>query len=185
MKDRNPRMPKLWEVMIPVVFMMALIIVCTVKWGIEPHIPILLACIVAGLVAMKCGYGWETIITGVLESIGRATEALLIVMCVGALIGSWTLAGTIPALVYHGLDLLSPKIFLFVGVLVVGIIGWISGSSWTASGTIGVAMMGIAAGLGIDPAIAAGMVISGAYMGDKWSPLSDSTNLAAATIVDI
>ncbi len=176
-----PRAPHIWEVSVPIVFMMALIIVCTVKWGIEPHIPILLSCIVAALMAARCGYGWDTIVAGLLDSIARATEAILIVMCVGALIGTWVLAGTMPAMVYYGLKFLSPSSFFFVGVLLVGIVGWICGSSWTASGTIGVAFMGIGAGLGLNPAICAGMVISGAYMGDKWSPLSDSTNLAAAT----
>lgn len=178
---KTPRLPHLWEVLVPVVFMMALIIVCTVSWGVEPHIPILLSCVVAGIMAFRCGYSWQTIITGVLESIGRATEAMLIVMIVGMVIGSWIQAGTMSTLVYFGLELLTPQAFLLVGVFVVAFIGWVSGSSWTASGTVGVAMMGIAAGLGVNPAIAAGMVISGAYMGDKWSPLSDSTNLAAAT----
>lgn len=178
---RTPRAPKLWEVLVPVVFMMGLIIVCTVKWEIEPHVPILLSCIVAAAMAAKCGYSWEAIVSGLLDSIARATEAILIVMCVGALIGTWVLAGTLPAFVYYGLKILNPTSFFFVGVLLIGLIGVLSGSSWTASGTIGVAFMGIGAGLGVNPAISAGMVISGAYMGDKWSPLSDSTNLAAAT----
>ena len=178
---REPRAPHIWEVLVPVIFMMVLIIICTVSWGVEPHIPILLSCIVAALMAAKCGFRWEAIIIGVLDSIARATEALLIVMCVGALIGTWILAGTMPTMVYYGLKVLNPATFFFVGVLLVGLVGWISGSSWSASGTIGVAFMGIGAGLGLNPALCAGMVISGAYMGDKWSPLSDSTNLAAAT----
>ena len=91
------------------------------------------------------------------------------------LIGSWVLAGTMPAMVYHGLSLLTPAMFLSVGAILCAIVGLATGSSWTASGTVGVALMGIAMGLGINPALAAGMVISGAYMGDKWSPLSDST----------
>lgn len=178
---KEARRPKIWEALIPVVFMMALIIVCTVSWGVEPHIPIALSCLVVGGVALYCGHTWQTILTGVLESIGRATEALLIVMTVGILIGSWILAGTIPTMVYYGLELIAPQAFLVVGVVLCAFVGLVSGSSWTASGTVGVALMGIAAGLGINPALAAGMVISGSYMGDKWSPLSDSTNLAAAT----
>ncbi len=178
---KETRLPKLWEALVPAVFMMALIIVCTVKWGIEPHIPIVVSCVVAALMAYRCGYRWDAIITGILDSIARATEALIIVMIVGMLIGTWVLAGTMPAMVYYGLDLISPSAFLVVGAVLCGIVGLATGSSWTASGTVGVALMGIAAGLGINPAIAAGMVISGAYMGDKWSPLSDSTNIAAAT----
>lgn len=179
--EKTTRLPKAWEALVPMIFMMVLIITCTVYWEIEPHIPIALSCIVAALMSIRCGHSWVTIITGVLESIGRATEAMLIVMTVGILIGSWILSGTIPAMVYYGLDLIAPQAFLLVGVILCAFIGLVSGSSWTASGTVGVALMGIAAALGINPAIAAGMVISGAYMGDKWSPLSDSTNLAAAT----
>ena len=101
-------------------------------------------------------------------------------MCVGMLIGSWVWSGTMPAMVYYGLDLISPGAFLVVGAVLTAIVGLATGSSWTASGTVGVALMGIAMGLGINPALAAGMVISGAYTGDKLSPLSDSTNVAAA-----
>lgn len=174
------RLPRLWEALVPILFMMVLIILCTVVWGIEPHVPLVLSCIVSAGMAFRCGYRWEAIISGVLDSIGRATEALLIVMVVGMLIGSWVWAGTMPAMVYYGLDLISPGAFLVVGVILTAIVGVATGSSWTASGTVGVALMGIAMGLGINPALAAGMVISGAYTGDKLSPLSDSTNVAAA-----
>ncbi|HHT20373.1 MAG TPA: Na+/H+ antiporter NhaC [Tissierellia bacterium] len=177
----QPRAPKMWEALLPVVAMMVFIIVGLLLWELEPHIPIVLASIVAALVATRLGYSWQAIVSGILDSIGRATEALIIVMIVGMLIGSWVLSGTMPAMVYHGLSLLTPGMFLPIGAILCGIVGLATGSSWTASGTVGVALMGIAVGLGINPAIAAGMVISGAYMGDKWSPLSDSTNVAAAT----
>lgn len=178
---KETRLPKFWEALVPAVFMMALIITCTVVWGIEPHIPIVVSCAVAAGMAYRCGFRWQAIISGVLDSIARATEALIIVMIVGMLIGTWVLAGTMPAMVYYGLDMISPSAFLVVGATLCALVGLATGSSWTASGTVGVALMGIAAGLGINPAIAAGMVISGAYMGDKWSPLSDSTNIAAAS----
>lgn len=177
----QPRAPKMWEALLPVVAMMVFIIVGLLLWELEPHIPIVLASIVAALVATRLGYSWQAIVSGILDSIGRATEALIIVMIVGMLIGSWVLSGTMPAMVYHGLSLLTPGMFLPIGAILCAIVGLATGSSWTASGTVGVALMGIAVGLGINPAIAAGMVISGAYMGDKWSPLSDSTNVAAAT----
>ena len=178
---KEARNPNFVEALIPVIFMMVAILVCTLLWEMEPHIPIVLSCIAAAFVAKWCGYSWSTLITGMLESIGRATEALIIVMVVGMLIGSWVMCGTMPSMIYYGLSLLSPQMFLVVGVTLTFIVGMATGSSWTASGTIGVSLMGIAMGLGINPAIAAGMVISGAYMGDKWSPLSDSTNVAAAT----
>jgi NhaC family Na+:H+ antiporter len=179
-KERTPRLPKVWEAFIPIVFMMVIIIVSTVKWGIEPHMPIVASSIVAALVAMKCGYSWQAVLAGGLDSIKRTVEALLIIMCVGMLIGSWVWSGTMPAMVYYGLELISPGAFLVVGCILTFIVGMATGSSWTASGTVGVALMGIAMGLGINPALAAGMVISGAYTGDKLSPLSDSTNVAAA-----
>ena len=174
------RKPKIWEALIPIAFMMAIIIVATVLWGMEPHIPLVLSTIVTAFMAWRCRYGWQDIISAILDSINRTVEALLIIMCVGMLIGSWVWAGTMPAMVYYGLDLVSPAAFLPLGCILTAIVGLATGSSWTASGTVGVALMGIAMGLGISPAIAAGMVISGAYMGDKLSPLSDSTNVAAA-----
>jgi len=178
--EREVRKPKIWEALVPIVFMMALIITATVVWGMEPHVPLVLSCVVASFMAFRCGFTWTGILAAILDSIGRTIEALLIIMCVGMLIGSWVWAGTMPAMVYYGLDLISPAAFLPLGCVLTGIVGLATGSSWTASGTVGVALMGIAMGLGINPAIAAGMVISGAYMGDKLSPLSDSTNVAAA-----
>lgn len=175
------RKPKLWEAITPMVAMMLFIIVGILKYGLEPHIPIVLACVVAAAMAKKVGYNWNSILSGMLESVNRALEALIIVMIVGMLIGSWVSAGTVPAMVYYGLGLISPKIFLPTGAILCAIVSVATGSSWTSSGTVGIALMSIAAGLGINPALAAGMVISGAYFGDKLSPLSDSTNVAAAT----
>lgn len=179
-KERQPRKPKMWEACIPVFVLLFTMVMGTIVWGIEPHVPLVLSCIATALMAAVCGYNWEAIITGALDSIKSAVEALLIIMCVGMLIGSWVWAGTMPAMVYYGLEMISPGAFLVVGAILCGVVGLATGSSWTASGTVGVALMGVAMGLGIDAPIAAGMVISGAYMGDKISPLSDSTNVAAA-----
>ena len=115
-----------------------------------------------------------------IESVYRAVEALIIVMIVGMLIGSWVLAGSVPTMIYYGLELISPRFFLPTGCILCAIVSVATGSAWTSGGTIGVALMGIGTGLGINPALTAGMVISGAYFGDKISPLSDSTNVAAA-----
>lgn len=179
-KERQTRKPKMWEACIPVFVLLFTMVMGTIVWGIEPHVPLVLSCIATALMAAVCGYNWEAIITGALDSIKSAVEALLIIMCVGMLIGSWVWAGTMPAMVYYGLEMISPGAFLVVGAILCGVVGLATGSSWTASGTVGVALMGVAMGLGIDAPIAAGMVISGAYMGDKISPLSDSTNVAAA-----
>ncbi|HHU68855.1 MAG TPA: Na+/H+ antiporter NhaC [Thermoanaerobacterales bacterium] len=177
----NIRKPKLWEALVPVLSMTIIIVIAILFWGLEPHIPIVLACIIASFMALRVGCTWEDILNAILESNFRALEALFIVMAVGMLIGSWMLAGVVPAMVYYGLQVITPSIFLATGAVLCAIVSVASGSSWTSSGTVGIALMGIAAGLGINPALAAGMVISGAYFGDKLSPLSDSTNVAAAT----
>ena len=114
------------------------------------------------------------------DSVYRAIEALIIVMCVGMLISSWVLSGSVPAMIYYGLQFISPKFFLPTGCILCAIVSVATGSAWTSAGTVGIALMGIGSGLGINPAITAGMIISGAYFGDKISPLSDSTNVAAA-----
>lgn len=179
-ETKQPRMPKVWEALIPVVAIMVFMIVGTVSWGMDPHIPLVLACVVTAFVAAACGYKWDAIITGALDSVKSAVEALLIILCVGMLIGSWVWAGTMPAMVYYGLKFISPSVFLALGLVLTAIVGLATGSSWTASGTVGVALMGVAMGLGISAPLAAGMIIAGAYTGDKLSPLSDSTNVAAA-----
>ena len=179
-ETKQPRMPKVWEALIPVTAIMVFMIVGTVVWGMDPHIPLVLACVVTAFVAAACGYKWDAIITGALDSVKSAVEALLIILCVGMLIGSWVWAGTMPAMVYYGLKFISPSVFLALGLVLTAIVGLATGSSWTASGTVGVALMGVAMGLGISAPLAAGMIIAGAYTGDKLSPLSDSTNVAAA-----
>ena len=179
-ETKQPRMPKVWEALIPGAAIMVFMIVGTVVWGMDPHIPLVLACVVTAFVAAACGYKWDAIITGALDSVKSAVEALLIILCVGMLIGSWVWAGTMPAMVYYGLKFISPSVFLALGLVLTAIVGLATGSSWTASGTVGVALMGVAMGLGISAPLAAGMIIAGAYTGDKLSPLSDSTNVAAA-----
>ena len=132
-------------------------------------------------VAIGVAYGrtFKDIMAAIIARISNTLEAILILMTVGFLVASFMAAGTIPALIYYGLKLLSPKVFLPVGCILCAVTGLACGSSWTTTATIGVAMMGIGLGLGINPALTAGMVISGAYVGDKFSPLSDTTNLAA------
>lgn len=170
----------LWEALVPVFGMAIIIVYSMVVLGLDPHIPIVISTILAALMALKVGLSWEEIRDGMTTSVFRAVEALIIVMIVGMLIGSWMLSGTVPAMIYYGLDLISPKFFLPTGCILCSIVSVATGSAWTSSGTIGIALMGIGAGLGINPALTAGMVVSGAYFGDKISPLSDSTNVAAA-----
>ncbi len=125
-------------------------------------------------------FTWEQIEDGIKSGISVALGALLILLAVGSLIGTWLLSGTVPSMIYYGLELLNPSWFYAAAALMCGIISLSIGSSWTTAATIGVALMGVAAGMGLSPAITAGAVISGAYFGDKMSPLSDTTNLAPA-----
>ena len=178
--SRTFRKPHLWEALVPIIGMAIIIVYSMLVLGLEPHIPIVLSTILAALMAWHVGCDWKMIRDGILESNFRALEALIIVMCVGMLIGSWVTGGVVPAMIYYGLDVISPKFFLPTGALLCAVVSVATGSAWTSGGTVGIALMGIGAGLGIKPALTAGMVISGSYFGDKISPLSDSTNVAAA-----
>jgi NhaC family Na+:H+ antiporter len=128
---------------------------------------------------MLTGTRWKRIEEGVIHGCKIATIPMMILMLIGALIPSWIASGTIPVLIYYGLQLISPSMFLFTAALICGVASISTGSSWTTGATFGVAFMGISYGLGIPGSMAAGAIVSGAIIGDKLSPLSDSTNLAA------
>lgn len=144
------------------------------------QVALVLAAAVAALVGWRNGLTWEQLQDGIVQGVGVATGAIFILLAVGALIGTWILAGTVPTLIHYGLLILEPSWFYPAACLLCAAVAMTIGSSWTTAGTIGVALMGVAGGLGMDPAITAGAVISGAYFGDKMSPLSDTTNLAPA-----
>jgi len=133
---------------------------------------------VAGTIALKLGYNYREIESGIIESMAKGMPAMLIVIVVGALIGSWIAAGTIPMLIYYGLQLISPKFFLLTACVVSSVVSLVTGTSYGTVGTIGVAFIGIAQGLNIPLDQAAGAIVAGAYFGDKLSPFSDTTNLA-------
>ncbi|MGM0378285.1 MAG: Na+/H+ antiporter NhaC [Bacillota bacterium] len=149
-------------------------------FGADVHIPLLLAASVAALVAMSNGYSWEELLEGVVDTISSAMGAIIILMVIGIVVGTWKAAGIVPAMIYYGLSVLSPAIFLVATLIITSIVSLATGSSWTTAATIGIALMGVGQGLGIEPPIIAGAIISGAYFGDKMSPLSDTTNLAPA-----
>ncbi len=144
------------------------------------HITLIITTVVAAIVSLYYGFTWDDIQEGILYGCNLAMLPMLILMMVGVLIASWIPAGTIPSLIYYGLKILSPKIFLFSVALICSIASLATGSSWTTGATFGVAFMGIGIGLGIPAPMTAGAVVSGSIFGDKMSPLSDSTNLAAA-----
>lgn len=138
---------------------------------------IAVACL-AAVIGMKNGFSWQEMEEAMVHGIGLAMGAILILLSVGALIGTWFLSGTVPTLIYLGLQVLSPDWFYAASCVMCAIVAISIGSSWTTAATIGVALIGIATGLGLSPAITAGAIISGAYFGDKLSPLSETTNLA-------
>ncbi len=145
---------------------------------LNAEVLLIAAAIVAGTIAVKLGYNYKEIESGILESMMKGMPAMLIVIVVGALIGSWIAAGTIPMLIYYGLELISPRFFLMTACVVSSVVSLVTGTSYGTVGTIGVAFIGIASGLGIPLDQAAGAIVAGAYFGDKLSPFSDTTNLA-------
>ena len=144
------------------------------------QIALITAAAVAGLIAFRLGHRWKAILAGIVDSITSAMSAMLILLIIGALAGTWMISGIVPAMIYYGLEVLNPTIFLFAACVVSAIVSVATGSSWTTAATIGVALVGIGKALGISEGVVAGAIISGAYFGDKMSPLSDTTNLAPA-----
>ncbi|MFC4654535.1 Na+/H+ antiporter NhaC [Rheinheimera marina] len=132
------------------------------------------------IIGLKNGYSWTEIEQAMVKGISLSLGALLILFSVGALIGTWLLSGTVPSLIYYGLQILNPSWFYAASCLLCAVVALAIGSSWTTAATIGVALIGVASGLGMSPVITAGAIVSGAYFGDKMSPVSETTNLAPA-----
>ena len=145
------------------------------------QVALVVATMIGVFVGWRRGHMLDSLRDAAVASVGSGVSAIFILFAVGALIGTWALSGTLVAIVYYGLKILNPYYFYTTTVLICSIVSFSIGSSWTVVGTIGIGLMGIATNMGLDPAITAGAVISGAYFGDKSSPLSDTANLAAAT----
>ncbi|MEZ5439738.1 MAG: Na+/H+ antiporter NhaC [Lysobacteraceae bacterium] len=180
------RQPSLLQALTPLLFLIVALALSVHLYGDNSsyganQIVLLLAAGVAGLIGIRNGLRWQDIEDAIVHGVSVATGAMFILFAVGALIGTWILAGIVPTLIYYGVELLSPSFFYPATCLICAIVGLTIGSSWTVAGTLGVALMGVSQGLGLSPAITAGAIISGAYFGDKMSPLSDTTNLAPAT----
>ena len=177
--------PSLLDSVIPVVALILLLALAVYLFGSDAssgptQIVLILGAAIAAILAVKNGHGWADLQAAMIDGISTAMGAILILLSVGALIGTWLMSGTVPTLIYYGLLLLDPQYFFVATCLICAITSLATGSSWTTAGTLGVALIGVAMGLSLSPAIAAGAVISGAYFGDKMSPLSDTTNLAPA-----
>lgn len=179
---KTPRLPGKALAALP---MLALLVIMLLnfflEWGQDAHIPVMIAAAIAIVVGKICGWSYQDMLTGAVSTLSRSMEAILILFCIGTLIGAWIYSGTIASIVYYGLFAITPKLFLPIACIICAIVGISIGSSWTTVGSVGIAFMAIGESLGFSSELVAGMLISGAYCGDKLSPLSDTTNLAAAS----
>ncbi len=176
--------PSLLDAITPVVILISMLAGTVYVFGLDSFGPnqvaLILAAAAAAMIGIKNGHSWKEIERGMIDTISVSLQSLLILLMVGALIGSWILSGTVPSMIYYGVQLMSPDYFYLTACLVCALLGFSIGSSWTVAGTLGIGLMGIAAALDLSLAASAGAIISGAYFGDKLSPLSETTNLAAA-----
>lgn len=175
----------IWEALIPLIILIAMLGYNVFVYGDDSlsgsnQFILLLGGAVAAIVGFLNKVSYAEMIDAVGKNIHSTTGSILILLLVGALAGTWLISGVIPAMIYYGLQILSTSIFLPSTVLICAIISVATGSSWTTSATVGIALIGIGSALGIPLGIVAGAVVSGSYFGDKLSPLSDTTNLAAA-----
>ncbi|MCT4633077.1 MAG: Na+/H+ antiporter NhaC [Firmicutes bacterium] len=148
---------------------------------VDIHALLISGLILTCIVSYFHGYTFESMLDGMKESISRAMGAMIIFILIGMIIGSWIICGTVPALIYYGLEFLNPKFFLPLGLIICSITSLGTGTSWGTVATVGIALMGMGTSLGIPGALVAGMIVSGAFFGDKISPISDTTNLAAVS----
>ncbi len=183
--DASSKSPELWQALFPVLILIGLLGVNVYLYGGDSsygpnQIALLLAAAVAASMGLLLRIPVKQMLEGIKKSISSTLIAMLILLLIGSLAGTWMMSGIVPAMIYYGLDILNPKIFLVATTLVCAIVSLVTGSSWSTVATVGIALLGIGSALGINEALAAGAIISGAYFGDKISPLSDTTNLAAA-----
>lgn len=175
------KIPSLLVSLIPIFTVIILLLSSLLIFDIDIQIPLIIATVVASLISViYLGYSWNEIEQGIFDSIQSAMQAILIACIIGFIIASWIIGGIVPTIIYYGLKLLSPNYFLVTCLVISAVVGISTGSSWTTCGTIGIALIGIGLGLNIPSEVTAGAVISGAFVGDKMSPFSDTTNLAPA-----
>ena len=180
--SRYPRPPSLLDALLPVVVMILLIALTIVTFGVGAtdgplQVALMVSAAFASLIALKNGFTSATIADAAVGGVTTAVSAIFILLSVGALIGTWNMAGTIPTVVDYGVRLLNPSVFFLATAAICAIVGTVTGSSWTTAGTLGVAFVGMASVMGVSEATAAGAVICGAYFGDKMTPLSETTIL--------
>ena len=185
MTEEKDNSPSLILAFIPIIALIFLLGINVWLFGDDTlsgsnQLTLLFSAAIAAIIGYFINVSWKKMLDGAIASISSAMGALIILLLIGSLAGTWMLSGIVPAMIYYGLDILSPSIFLFACCLVCAIVSLATGSSWSTIATIGIAMLGIGTALGISEGLIGGAIISGAYFGDKMSPLSDTTNLAPA-----
>lgn len=183
----KPLKPTILQALFPILFLIVALFINVRIFGDAAldgsnQIILMLSAGVASIVALRLGYKWKKIRTSIVKSISSALSSIIILLLIGSLAGTWLLSGVVPAMIYYGLQVLNPTIFLVAATIVCAIVSVATGSSWTTAATVGIALIGIGTALGLSPGMVAGAIISGAYFGDKMSPLSDTTNLAPAMV---
>lgn len=166
--------------LIPIITLIISLVIALNFLGAGPHIPLVFSTAIACLVTLKAGYKWDDIEKFMLETMSDGLQALVILLIVGMLIGTWIISGVVPTMIYYGLLIISPTVFLAMSYTLTSIVAFATGSSWSTAGTVGIALVGIGQAMNIPLEMVAGTVVAGAYFGDKMSPLSDTTNLGAA-----
>ncbi|MEK3888418.1 Na+/H+ antiporter NhaC [Bacillus sp. FSL K6-3431] len=178
-KTKKVKQPTMFLALLPILTMVLSLSFGYVFFELPPEPLIILSTIVAGIVAIYLGYSYQEILDSVSGKIAKTMPAIMILIIVGLMIGAWMVGGTIPMMIYYGLKIINPQFLLITAFIVTAIVSVCTGTSWGSAGTIGVAFMGVGAGMDANLAAVAGAVVAGAYFGDKLSPLSDTTNIAA------
>ena len=181
----NKKSISLFDALVPIIVLIGLLGLNVFLYGDDSlgganQLALLLGTGVATIIGIKNNSNWEHIIKGISKSISSTAPAIIILLLIGSLAGTWLISGIVPSMIYYGLQILNPKIFLFASCIICAIVSLASGSSWSTIATVGIALLGIGEALEISTGLVAGSIISGAYFGDKLSPLSDTTNLAPA-----
>jgi NhaC family Na+:H+ antiporter len=181
----NIKSPSLLQSLLPIVLLIILLSLNVIVFKEHTlnganQIVLLFSAAIAGVISIRLNVSWDKLLHSINKSISIAMPSILILLVIGSLAGTWLISGIIPVMIYYGLQIIHPSIFLLTAIIVSGIISLITGSSWSTIATIGIALLGIGKALGIYEGLVAGAIISGAYFGDKMSPLSDTTNLAPA-----
>ena len=183
--EGTEKIPSLWQAILPVVVLLVLLAANVYFYGADSsygpnQIALLVAASVAGVMGLMLRIPVAEMLEGVRSSISSTLVAILILLLIGSLAGTWMMSGIVPAMIYFGLDIMNPTYFLVATTGICAVVSVVTGSSWSTVATVGIALLGIGSALGMSVPVTAGAIISGAYFGDKISPLSDTTNLAAA-----